>query len=291
MAERKRGPASRKFRTDNKSSNKANSKKDGSSKKDAAKPKRYYSAPPNNRKKTKELFDRPPRQISAADIIYEDPNVIIINKKAGDIAQSDLSKDASLGDLLKAYIKRRDHKPGEVFMGLVHRLDRPVSGAMVFAKRSKALSRLNEAVKNREIKKTYWAIVPKFRADPEGSLEHYLKKNGRTNKSRAYENQVAGSKKAVLHYKLLHSLDSYDLLEIQLESGRHHQIRCQLAHIGYPIVGDLKYGAQRSNKDGSICLHARRLGFIHPTQKDWIEVEAELPPLPIWKHFKKYLSN
>ena len=189
---------------------------------------------------------------------------------------------------IKEYRKKKFNKPGNVFCGVVHRLDRPTTGALVFARTSKGLSRLNEQFRQGVPKKTYWAIVEKMPAQKNGRLEHYLKKNERQNKSYAHDKEVSGSKKAVLEYKWLASSDKYHLLEVQLETGRHHQIRCQLGQIGCIIKGDLKFGAKRSNKDGSICLHARKLSFEHPTSKELIAVEAPVPNDPLWKFFEKF---
>ena len=177
------------------------------------------------------------------------------------------------------------HKPGNVFIGVTHRLDRPVSGLVIFAKTSKALTRLNEMFRTSEVKKTYWAAVKNAPKEPEGELVHFLVRNEKQNKSYAYDKEVPNSKKAILHYRLIGHSENYFLLEVDLKTGRHHQIRCQLAKMGCPIKGDLKYGSPRSNPDGSICLHARRVRFIHPVSKELIELEAPLPEGNLWKGF------
>lgn len=213
----------------------------------------------------------------AHQILYEDNHLLIINKKVGQLVQGDKTGDKSLLDLIKNYIKERDAKPGNVFLGLVHRIDRPTSGLVIYAKTSKALSRLTQMVKNREIKKTYWAIVPKEMIPQSQTLTHYLKKNEKNNKTIVYAKETNGAKKAVLTYQILKILDNYQLLEVDLETGRHHQIRAQLSKIGVPIKGDLKYGSPRSNPDGGINLHARVLEFIHPVSKETIKITAPTP--------------
>ncbi|MCW0487685.1 RNA pseudouridine synthase [Riemerella anatipestifer] len=210
-------------------------------------------------------------------ILYEDNHLLVINKKAGQLVQGDKTGGASLLELIKDFIKSRDNKPGNVFLGLVHRIDRPTSGLVIYAKTSKALTRLTQMVKNREIKKTYWAIVPKEMISPSQKLVHYLKKNEKNNKAIIFTKPTEGAKQAILSYNLILSLDNYLLLEIDLETGRHHQIRAQLSKIGIPIKGDLKYGAPRSNSDGGISLHARRLEFIHPVSKEKITIVAPVP--------------
>jgi 23S rRNA pseudouridine1911/1915/1917 synthase len=222
-------------------------------------------------------------------ILYEDNHVVVINKSASDIVQGDKTGDETLPDRIKAYLKVKYDKPGNVFCGVVHRLDRPTSGAVVFARTSKALERLNAQFRDKETNKVYWAIVENKPEKPEGTLVHYLKKNEKQNKSYASLKEVPGSKKAVLNYRLISSSDKYHLLEIKLETGRHHQIRCQLASIGCVIKGDLKYGAKRPNKDGSIGLHARALEFIHPTSKEIVSVIAPVPDDPLWKYFEEQL--
>ncbi len=216
------------------------------------------------------------------DILFEDNHLIIINKKVGDIVQGDRTGDTPLSELVKAYIKKKYNKPGKVYLGVVHRLDRPTSGAIIFARTSKALERLNAMLRKREIHKTYWALVQNKPADKSATLEHYLKKNAKNNKSTWHSKEVPNSKKAILHYKILKELKRYYLLEIDLETGRHHQIRAQLSAIGSPIKGDLKYGFNRSNKDGGIHLHARQLQFIHPVSKNMITIKAPLPEDSLW---------
>jgi 23S rRNA pseudouridine1911/1915/1917 synthase len=216
-------------------------------------------------------------------VVYEDNHLIIVNKTASEIVQGDKTGDTPLSELVKDYLKEKYAKPGNVFIGVVHRLDRPVSGLVVFAKTSKALTRLNEMFRNGEVKKTYWAIVGQAPKEPEADLTHYLVRNEQQNKSYAHLREVSGSKKAILHYRLIQTLQRYYLLEVNLMTGRHHQIRCQLAKMGCPIKGDLKYGAPRSNPDGSICLHARKVSFIHPVSKQLIEVEAPVPDSDVWR--------
>lgn len=214
------------------------------------------------------------------DVLYEDNHVIGINKRVGDIVQGDKTGDTPLSDIIKEYLKVKYNKPGEVFLGVVHRLDRPTTGVVLFAKTSKALARLNAMFANKEeVQKTYWALVDAMPPAEEGTLTHWLVRNEKQNKSVGYNKEVPHSKKAVLHYKLLKSLERYYLLEINLITGRHHQIRAQLAAIGLHIKGDLKYGAKRSNPDGGICLHAHKLSFIHPVKKESITITAE----PNWE--------
>lgn len=212
-----------------------------------------------------------------SQIIYEDNHLLIINKKVGQLVQGDKTGDASLLELIKAFIKKRDEKPGNVFLGLVHRIDRPTSGLVIYAKTSKALSRLTQMVKNREIAKTYWAIVAKELLPQSQRLVHYLKKNEKNNKAIVFPKPTDGAKEAILSYHLIKVLDNYQLLEIDLETGRHHQIRAQLSKIGVPIKGDLKYGSPRSNPDGGISLHARRLQFVHPVTKEKMDITAPVP--------------
>ena len=217
-------------------------------------------------------------------ILFEDNHLLIINKKAGQLVQGDKTGDESLLELIKNYIKIRDQKPGNVFLGLVHRIDRPTSGLVIYAKTSKALSRLTQMIKNREIQKTYWAIVPKEMIPQSQRLVHYLQKNEKTNKATVFPKPTEGAKESILNYNIIKTLDNYQLLEIDLETGRHHQIRAQLSKIGIPIKGDLKYGSPRSNKDGGISLHARKLEFTHPVSKEKIEIIAPVPKNdPIWK--------
>jgi len=219
---------------------------------------------------------------SNLQVIYEDNHIIIINKRVGDIVQGDKTGDKPLSDVVKAYIKDKYNKPGNVYLGTVHRLDRPTSGVVIFAKTSKVLPRLNKLFVSKDISKTYWAIVKNEPQKKEDTLINWLKKNPKNNKSYAYAKEVTDSKKAMLHYKTIKQLDNYFLLEIELETGRHHQIRSQLSSIGCPIKGDLKYGFDRSNKDAGIHLHARKIKFIHPVSKKAIRIIAPLPKDPIW---------
>jgi pseudouridylate synthase len=218
-------------------------------------------------------------------VVYEDNHIIIVNKTASEIVQGDKTGDVPLSETVKQYLKEKYAKPGNVFLGVTHRLDRPVSGLVVFAKTSKALSRLNDMFRNSEVKKTYWAIVKQCPPAEEGELVHYLVRNEKQNKSYAYDKEVKNSKKAILDYKLIGHSQNYYLLEINLKTGRHHQIRCQLAKMGCPIKGDLKYGFPRSNPDGSICLHARHIRFIHPVSKELIDVTAPVPSGNLWNGF------
>ena len=216
-------------------------------------------------------------------VLYEDNHLIIVNKAPSEIVQGDKTGDKPLSETVKEYLKEKYNKPGNVFCGVTHRLDRPTSGVVVFTKTSKALSRMNEMFKNGEVDKTYWAIVKKMPPKDEATLIHYLIKNEKTNKSMAYDTEKPHTKKAVLHYKLIARSDNYFLLEVKIDTGRHHQIRCQLSKIGCPIKGDLKYGADRSNPDGSISLHARNISFIHPVSKEQINVSAPVPENNLWK--------
>lgn len=224
-------------------------------------------------------------------VVYEDNHIIIVNKTASEIVQGDKTGDTPLSETVKQYLKEKYAKPGNVFIGVTHRLDRPVSGLVVFAKTSKALTRLNEMFRGSEVQKTYWAVVKNRPSLVEGELVHYLVRNEKQNKSYAYDAERPGSKKAVLHYRLIGRSQNYFLLEVDLKTGRHHQIRCQLAKMGCPIKGDLKYGFPRSNPDGSICLHARRVRFIHPVSKQLIDVEAPLPSGNLWNGFELLTIN
>ncbi len=224
-------------------------------------------------------------------VLYEDNHIIIVNKTVSEIVQGDKTGDKPLSEIVKEWIKEKYNKPGNVFCGVTHRLDRPVSGIVIFAKTSKALPRLNKMFQDKEIKKTYWAIVKNAPKDSEGTLTNFLVRNEKQNKSYAYDTEKPDSKKAILHYKLIGQSDKYNLLEIDLETGRHHQIRCQLAKMGCIIKGDLKYGADRSNPDGGISLHARKISFIHPVSKELIEVTAPVPDDNLWKAFETQLSN
>lgn len=219
-------------------------------------------------------------------VVYEDNHIIIVNKESGEIVQGDKTGDTPLAETVKAYIKEKYAKPGAVFLGVVHRLDRPVCGLVVFARTSKALSRLNDMFRKGEVHKTYWALVQNQPALPEGTLEHWLTRNEKQNKSYAYPREVPGSKKAILKYRLIGQSERYYLLEINLLTGRHHQIRCQLSAMGCPIKGDLKYGSKRSNADGSISLLSHRIDFIHPVSKEYIVVESPLPVDNIWQNIK-----
>lgn len=218
-------------------------------------------------------------------VIYEDNHLIIVNKNCSEIVQGDKTGDKPLSETVKEYIKEKYAKPGNVFLGVVHRLDRPVSGLVMFARTSKALSRLSEMFRNGDVHKTYWAIVKNRPPADKGELINWLTRNERQNKSYAYDKEVPHSKKAVLEYKLIGHSDRYYLLEINLKTGRHHQIRCQLAKLGCPIKGDLKYGFPRSNPDGGISLLSRQVSFIHPVSKKLIEVEAPLPNDKLWQSF------
>lgn len=221
------------------------------------------------------------------DILYEDNHLLIVNKHCGELVQPDRESEEALENDIKAMIKVRDHKPGDVFLGVVHRIDRPVSGAVVFAKTSKALTRLNEMIRNGEIHKTYWAITESTPNPEQGSLTHYIVRDGRTNRSRAYDKPKTDGKKAMLNYQVLGCSTRYTLVEVELLTGRHHQIRAQLSKIGCPIKGDLKYGANRSNPDGGISLHSRRVEFLHPVRKEHITIEAPTPAKDnLWAFFE-----
>lgn len=215
--------------------------------------------------------------------LYEDNHVIVVYKEVGEIVQGDKTGDLPLSYTVKEWLKEKYQKPGNVFLGVVHRLDRPVAGLVVFAKTSKALSRLNDLFRTGEVHKTYWAIVQHEPAEAEGQLTNWLVRNERQNKTYAYDHEVAGSKKAMLRYKVIGRSDRYVLLEIHLLTGRHHQIRTQLAHIGCPIKGDLKYGAPRSNPDGGISLLSHRVAFVHPVSKQPIDVVSPLPDEKLWR--------
>lgn len=219
-------------------------------------------------------------------VVYEDNHIIIVNKAAGEIVQGDKTGDAPLAEVVKQYLKEKYQKPGNVFVGVTHRLDRPVSGLVVFAKTSKTLARMNEMFRAGQVEKTYWAVVKECPDMPEALLTHYIVRNEKQNKSYAYDREVPHSKIAKLKYQLIGRNDNYYLLQVTLMTGRHHQIRCQLAKIGCPIKGDLKYGSERSNPDGSICLHARSISFVHPVSKNLIEVEAAVPDNHLWHSFE-----
>jgi len=215
-------------------------------------------------------------------VLYEDNHLLVVNKRPGDIVQGDKTGDTPLSEIVKSYISKKYNKPGAVFLGVVHRLDRPTSGVVVFARTSKALGRLNKLFSERQTEKIYWAVVKNSPPKTSDRLVHYLKRNPKQNKSYAYVKEVDNSKRAALFYSVIKQLSNYTLLEILLETGRHHQIRAQLASIGSPIKGDLKYGFDRSNKDGSIHLHARQLRFIHPVKKEEILIIAPPPKEVIW---------
>lgn len=225
-------------------------------------------------------------------VIYEDNHIIAVNKTGNEIVQGDKTGDTPLSDLVKAYIKQKHNKPGEVYLGVCHRLDRPTSGVVLFARTSKALPRLNEMFRQDDvIKKTYWAVVDKMPAPSEGILRHWLVRNTKQNKSYAHTTEKPDSKEAILNYRLLGSSDKYHLLEIELVTGRHHQIRAQLASIGCRIKGDMKYGFPRSNPNGGIYLHARKIEFVHPVSKDPVQITAQTPSDALWDYFSKFNSK
>ena len=223
-------------------------------------------------------------------VVFEDNHFIAINKQPGEIVQGDKTGDEPLSEKVKKYLKVKYNKPGEVYIGVAHRLDRPVSGVVVFARTSKGLARLNEMIRDRQVKKTYWAVVKNKPEQTEGHLVHWMEKNEKMNKSFAYKEEKSGRLKAELKYKLLASSDNYHLLEVELITGRHHQIRCQLSSIGCPVKGDLKYGLDRSNKDGSIHLHARKFEFEHPVKHIHIAVTAKAPKDPVWDALMEQLK-
>ena len=230
------------------------------------------------------------KSISIADqILYEDNHLIILNKLPSQIVQGDKTGDEPLSDLLKNYLAEKYDKPGEVYLGVVHRIDRPVSGIVLFARTSKALTRLNEMMKKREIKKTYWAVVKHLPAEASAHLVHYLFRDEKKNKSFVVSPEKKGAQRAELVYQVIKSSDNFHLLEIELLTGRHHQIRAQLAHIGCPIKGDLKYGFPRSNPDASISLHARRIEFMHPVKKEPVIIDADPPQDALWDYFRDEL--
>lgn len=220
------------------------------------------------------------------EVVYEDNHIIVVNKTVSEIVQGDKTGDMPLSETVKQYLKEKYAKPGNVFLGVVHRLDRPVSGLVMFAKTGKALERLNEMFRKGEVKKTYWAIVRQRPELEEAELVNYLVRNEKQNKSYAYDKEVKNAKKAVLHYRLIGCSQNYFLLEVDLKTGRHHQIRCQLAKMGCPIKGDLKYGFPRSNPDGGISLYARRVRFVHPVSKVLIDLTAPLPDDGLWRCFE-----
>lgn len=219
---------------------------------------------------------------SNLQVLYEDNHIIIVNKRAGDIVQGDKTGDQPLNEVVKDFLKDKYNKPGNVYLGVTHRLDRPTTGIVVFAKTSKVLPRMNKLFSDKKVNKIYWAVVKEKPEKDKNTLIQWLKKNPKNNKSTAYNNEIKDSKRAILHYNVIKHLNNYFLLEINLETGRHHQIRCQLASIGSPIKGDLKYGFDRSNKDASIHLHSRKIEFIHPVSKEQIAVVAPTPQDTIW---------
>ena len=221
-------------------------------------------------------------------VLYEDNHLIAVNKPARMLVQGDKTGDSTIGDWVKRYIKDRYNKPGDVFLGVIHRIDRPVSGVVIFARTSKALTRMNELFRERSIKKTYWAITQTELPDLEGSLTHFLLKDTTKNKTKAYDrlsNRAAKAKKAELDYKLIGKVANHNLYEISLKTGRPHQIRVQLSKMGSPIRGDVKYGAEKGNEDGSIHLHSRSLSFIHPVKKEPVYIEADAPDEQVWRTF------
>jgi len=220
-------------------------------------------------------------------VLYEDNHLIIVNKRSSDLVQGDSTGDEPLDAAVKQYIRDKYNKPGDVFLGVVHRLDRPVSGCVIYARTSKALTRLSELFRTRDVKKSYWAIVTERPPAEEGVLRNFLKKNEQQNKSYVYDKEVKGSKEATLSYRIIGRSSSFYLVEIDLQTGRHHQIRAQLAAAGCPVRGDLKYGSKRSNEGGGISLHARRISFIHPVKKEEINVEAPLPEDKVWRLFSE----
>lgn len=226
---------------------------------------------------------------SPADILYEDNHLLVVNKHAGDLVQPDPSGEPALEDRIKALLRERDAKPGEAFLGVVHRIDRPVSGAVLFAKTSKALVRLNEMIRKGEIRKTYWAVTEKAPDPTEGELRHWVLRDGKTNRSRAFDAPHGDAKEARMRYRLLGVGTRYSLVEVELLTGRHHQIRVQLAKIGCPIRGDLKYGARRSNPDGGISLHSRSMEFLHPVRREPLAVVAPVPEGDnLWEYFRRF---
>ncbi|MGL5637082.1 MAG: RluA family pseudouridine synthase [Bacteroidales bacterium] len=225
------------------------------------------------------------------EVIFEDNHIIVVNKNSSEIVQGDKTGDTPLSDIVKAWLKEKYNKPGNVFCGVTHRLDRPVSGIVIFAKTSKALSRLNEMFRDGDIKKTYWAITKNAPANTDGELKHWLVRNEKQNKSYAYDVEKPKSKLAILNYKLLAHSERYNLLEVDLKTGRHHQIRCQLAKMGCVIKGDLKYGADRSNPDGGISLHARQVTFTHPVSKEVITIVAPVPNDALWREFERQMTE
>jgi len=239
---------------------------------------------------TKNLIEFKTEQMSKdknlqPQVLYEDNHIIIVNKRPSEIVQGDKTGDEPLSERVKEYIKKKYKKPGDVFLGVVHRLDRPVSGIVIFARTSKALTRLNEMLREKQIKKTYWAVSANLPREESEHLTHYLVKDEKKNKSHVTKEGKKGAKKAELFYTHIKGSDKYHLMEVELQTGRHHQIRAQLAHMGCPIRGDVKYGAQRTNKDASIHLHARKIEFLHPVKKEIIQLIADPPDDPLWNYF------
>ncbi len=220
------------------------------------------------------------------NVLFEDNHLIVLNKQSGEIVQGDKTGDKPLSEIVKDYLREKYNKPGAAFIGVVHRIDRPVSGIIIFARTSKALARMNELFREKKIKKTYWAVVKNKPPEDAGTLIHYLKKDEKTNKSKPFNHEVPGSLRSWLDYKVIGKSDNYYLLEVDPHTGRHHQIRVQLATIGCPIKGDVKYGFDRTNEDGSIHLHARKVEFIHPVRKEEITIIAPTPADSIWKFFE-----
>ena len=243
----------------------------------------------NNSSRENETNPLPPREGTGVGLLYEDNHIIIVSKRVGEIVQGDKTGDTPLSEMVKSYIKEKYQKPGEVFLGVVHRLDRPVSGIVLFARTSKALTRLSEMFRTRAVSKTYWAIVGNKPPQHEGTLTHWLTRNPKNNTARAYDHEVPGSKQAILDYRIIAQSERYWLLEVDLHTGRHHQIRCQLAKMGCPIRGDLKYGAPRSNPDGGISLHARRIQLEHPVSHLQIDVTAPVPDDRLWQSISQGL--
>lgn len=229
--------------------------------------------------------------IKPLQVLFEDNHLIIVNKHSGDIVQADKTGDIPLAEKVKDYLKEKYNKPGAVFLGIPHRIDRPTTGIVIFCRNSRSLERMNEKFKEKAIKKTYWAIVRNKPPSDSGKLVHFLKRNEQQNKSYASDLEKPGARRAELDYKVIGNSDRYFLLEIDLQTGRHHQIRAQLAKIGLPIKGDLKYGYERSNEDGSISLHARKVEFRHPSSKDLVSVIADVPKEKLWKYFEAAYEN
>jgi 23S rRNA pseudouridine1911/1915/1917 synthase len=225
-------------------------------------------------------------------VLYEDNHLIAINKTGSDLVQGDNTGDEPLSEKVKAYLKKKCNKPGDVFLGVVHRLDRPVSGVVLFARTSKALSRMNKMFQEKEVRKTYWAIVKDLPPEDQGELRHFMRKDNIKNKSYALPKMRPGAKEGILKYRLISSSANYHLLEVDLKTGRHHQIRSQMSKIGCPIKGDLKYGFPRSNPDGGISLHARRIEFVHPVKQERVVIEAPTPKDDnLWKEFENVMRG